>query len=182
MVKPQKPWDDAAKRLIHANPQQFLHWVLKDAIYKELLCLELKNQTREADVLIAATWHGQDVLIHIEFQSTADDFMEQRMLEYSVLARIEYKRPVYSYVIYLRSVHKIARSPLIWTFPTGDEVLRYCFCVINMWEIPAEELLQTNLEILLPFLPLSKDGKSRATTEIMISAIVKDLRDLPGGL
>lgn len=171
-----KSWDDSIKRLVRANPQQFLSWVLKDAQFKDLLSLELKNQTREADALLAATLYGQDILVHFEFQSEKDEIMEQRTLEYSVLAKREHNRPVYSFIIYLRPVKHMAKSPLIWTFPTGDEVLRFHFGVIHLWDIPSEEIRQTGFSGLLPLLPLTKGGNQLATAGTMIDDIVATKR------
>ena len=47
-----KPWDDTMKRLIRAHPQHFVSWVLKGAIFKAALSIELKNWTRETDFLL----------------------------------------------------------------------------------------------------------------------------------
>ena len=53
-----KPWDDNMKRLIRANPQHFVTWILRGAIYKDALSIELKNVTREADFLLDVEYEG----------------------------------------------------------------------------------------------------------------------------
>jgi hypothetical protein len=152
-----KPWDDTMKRLIRAHPQHFVSWVLKGAIFKSALSIELKNWTREADFLLDVIQNDQQMLIHMEFQSREDEDMAQRLLEYNVLATREHGRPVLSCLIYLRKDSKIAESPLIWELPNGEKILYFHFIVIKLWEITAEELIQTNLTGLLPLVPLTKD-------------------------
>jgi hypothetical protein len=153
-----KPWDDTMKRLIRVHPQHFVSWVLKGAIYKAALSIELKNWTREADFLFDVIQNDQQMLIHMEFQSSEDEDMAQRLLEYNVLATREHGRSVLSCLIYLRKDSKIAESPLIWELPNGEKILYFHFIVIKLWEITAEELIQTNLTGLLPLVPLTKDG------------------------
>ena len=153
-----KPWDDTMKRLIRAYPQHFVSWVLKGAIFKAALPIELKNWTREADFLLDVIQNERQMLVHMEFQSHEDEDMAQRLLEYNVLATREHTRPVLSCLIYLRKDSKIAESPLIWELPNGEKILYFHFIVIKLWEITAEELIQTDLTGLLPLVPLTKDG------------------------
>jgi predicted transposase YdaD len=153
-----KPWDDTMKRLIRAHPQHFVSWVLKGAIFKAALSIELKNWTRETDFLLDVIQNERQMLVHMEFQSREDEDMAQRLLEYNVLATREHGRPVLSCVIYLRKDSKIAESPLIWELPNGQKVLYFHFIVIKLWDITADELIQTNLTGLLPLVPLTKDG------------------------
>jgi DNA-binding XRE family transcriptional regulator len=153
-----KPWDDTMKRLIRANPQHFVTWILKGAIFKAALSIELKNWTRETDFLLDVMQNEQQMLMHMEFQSREDENMAQRLLEYNVLATREHGRPVLSCLIYLRKDSRIAESPLVWELPTRQKVLYFHFKVIKLWEITAEELMQTNLAGLLPLISLTKDG------------------------
>jgi hypothetical protein len=60
-----KPWDDTMKRLIRAYPQHFVSWVLKGAIFKDALSIELKNWTRETDFLLDVIQNEQQMLMHM---------------------------------------------------------------------------------------------------------------------
>jgi hypothetical protein len=151
-------WDDTMKRLVRAYPQHFVSWILKGAVFKDALSIELKNWTRETDFLLDVIQNEQQMLVHMEFQNREDEDMAQRLLEYNVLATREHGRPVLSCVIYLRKENNIAESPLIWKLPAGQEMLRFYFIVIKLWEMVAEELIQTDLVGLLPLVPLTKDG------------------------
>ena len=103
------------KRLVRENPQYFVHWLLKGAQFKDFLSIELKSWTIEADTLLCVVLaDGKELLLHIEFQSTDDTNMAQRLLEYNVLATHEHKKNVYSCVIYLRkaNIEKKREQPL----------------------------------------------------------------------
>jgi predicted transposase YdaD len=168
----KKIYDDTMKRLVRENPQAFVTWLLKGATYQSSLSLELKTSTREPDFLLAAVRNGQEVLLHVEFQKQGDTDMAARLLEYNVMVKREHRRPVLSYVIYLRETMQVATSPLVWTFPEEEDILSFRFGVIKLWEISAEEMLQTGLPVLLPLLPLSKDGKRHEIIDTMIRKIV----------
>src|SRR5260370_40303350 len=89
-----KPWDDTMKRLIRANPQHFVSWILKGAIFKAALSIELKNWTRERDFLLDVLQNERQMLVHMEFRSREDEDMAQRLFEYNVIANREHKRAV----------------------------------------------------------------------------------------
>jgi len=170
-----KLWDDTMKRLIRENPQHFVNFFLKRALFKDLLSVELKNRTVEADTVLKVVLDdGKEMLLHIEFQSTDDAKMEQRMLEYNVLATREHKKHVYSCVIYLCEEKDIAESPLVWTTPDGHEILRFYFVVVKLWELSSEDIIEMGLVGLLPLIPLTKDGKQHEVTERMIDKIVAE--------
>jgi len=170
-----KPWDDTMKRLIRENPLHFVNFFLKRALFKDFLSVELKNRTLEADTVLKVILEdGKEMLLHIEFQSTDDAKMEQRMLEYNVLATREHKKHVYSCVIYLREENDIAESPLVWAAPDGYEILRFYFVVVKLWELLSEDIIEMGLVGLLPLIPLTKDGKQHEVTERMIDKIVAE--------
>src|SRR5690348_6923087 len=79
-----KLWDDTMKRLVSTHPQHFVSWLLKGAHFKQLLPQELKNKTREADVIFQVLLNEAEMLLHLEFQSSDDTTMALRLLEYNV--------------------------------------------------------------------------------------------------
>ncbi|HZO71634.1 MAG TPA: hypothetical protein VFB60_05485 [Ktedonobacteraceae bacterium] len=167
-----KQWDDTMKRLISAHPQHFVSWLLKDARFVQLLPQELKNTTREADVIFQVLLNDAEMLLHLELQSRDDTTMALRLLEYNILAVRQYQRPVFSCVLYLRKGYAVAESPLEWQLPNGQPVLTFTFLVVKVWEVAAEEILQTGLVGLLPLLPLTRDGGRHEVIEEMIEHIV----------
>ena len=96
-------WDDSLRKLVHADPQAFVHLVDPEAEYLNAYKEKLKPLTREVDgLLLTQRTDGKLQLIHMEIQSVTDPEMGDRMLVYHVLARTQYHLPVLSCVIYLR--------------------------------------------------------------------------------
>lgn len=96
-----EPWDDSLKTFINENPQDFVSWLLGDVQFKKKLQTEFKTRTIRADGLLEAVQRGKDMLLQIEFQSTNDSTIGERLLEYSFEARRTHKLPVHSCVIYI---------------------------------------------------------------------------------
>ena len=166
------PWDNIMKRLVNANPQAFVKWLVATAIFLRVLDGELKSQHTFADALLEILIDGISGLLHLEFQTEHDEEMEVRLLEYNVLASRQYEhRPVFSFVIYLRKTGKIAKSPFIRRF-ADREVHRFHFQVIKLWEVPAEQLLQMGWQGLLPLVTLAKGGKKPEVVKTMIDRLV----------
>jgi len=70
MDKPvDKPWDDSLRKLVRANPQAFVTWLLGEAQFIKELPDKLKTWKLEVDALLHANFDGKERLLHIEFQS-----------------------------------------------------------------------------------------------------------------
>src|SRR5579872_2919281 len=96
-----KPWDDSLRKLVRANPQAFITWILGEGKFIAGLPEKLKTWKLEVDALLRTYVKGHEMLLHIEFQTCNDLEMAERLLRYNVLLRSEYKLPVVSCVIYL---------------------------------------------------------------------------------
>jgi predicted transposase YdaD len=165
-------WDGVMKRLVRGYAKHFTRWLTEEAVFVRALDIELKNQHLFADALLEVMLRGMPALLHIEFQTYNDPEMEMRLLEYNVLASRQYGHlPVYSFVIYLRIAGEIAESPLVRTFPDGEEIHRFFFRVIKLWEIPAEALLQTGWIGVLPLVTLTDGGKQPEVVREMIDRL-----------
>lgn len=168
-----KPYDDAMKKLVGGNPQDFLSWVLGEAIYTRRLPYELHPESIYADGLIEAVLNDERILAHFEFQSSYDLRMGERLLEYNVLASRQYDYvTVYSYVIYLKDCGNVPQSPFIRVSSTGKEIVRFHYDIIELHKITAEEIQETELVGLLPLLPLTRDGAKHEVIEDMVALLV----------
>src|SRR5258708_33728208 len=123
--KQANPYDNGFKRLMRICIQDLLTWFAKDAIWTGNRSKEFQSVTIDADEMHEIIQCGQTALCHIEAQSGPDADMEQRLLEYSVLAHRYYPLPIESHVIYLRDVGSPPESPLIWLSADGNEILRF---------------------------------------------------------
>ena len=164
-------WDDSLKIFISENPQDFASWLLGEAQVKVKLLTEFKTRTIEADALLEVTLNGEDMLLHIEFQSTNDPTIGERLLGYNYEAKREHKLPVHSCVIYLKNDGTVPESPLKWKLPNGREVLQFHFESVELGKLPTEALRRTGLTGLLPLLILTKGGATREVVEEVISGL-----------
>ncbi len=168
-----KPYDDAMKKLVMGNPQDLVLWVLPRAQFGKQLPYELSVENIYADGLLQVSLHGKEFLLHIEFQSSNDAYIGERLLEYNVLASRQYDfLPVYSCVIYLKNHGDVPQSPFIRELPSGEEIVRFQYRSIELGKLTSEELLQTGLAGLLPLLPLTRDGARREVVEKMIAGLI----------
>lgn len=168
-----KPYDDAMKKLVMGNPQDLVLWVLPRAQFGKQLPYELSVENIYADGLLQVSLDGKEFLLHIEFQSSNDAYIGERLLEYNVLASRQYGfLPVYSCVIYLKNHGDVPQSPFIRALPSGEEIVRFQYRSIELGKLTSEELLQTGLAGLLPLLPLTRDGARREVVEKMITGLI----------
>src|SRR5258708_170660 len=167
-----KPWDDSLKKLVHADPQAFVNWIVADAHFTGERPYELKHWTLEGDALLEVKANRQDMLLQLEFQTSHDPEMDERLLRYNVLARSEHKIPVLSCVIYLLKDGEAPSSPLSWSLPNGQKVLEFHYQSIELADLSPGDLLQSDQPGLLPLLPLTKGGARREIVESMFSGLL----------
>ncbi len=183
------PWDGNLKRLVSEAPQDFISWLMAGAQFESELSPHLQSRNIDADILYRIMIDEQPNLLHIELQTRSDPDMARRLWEYNVLATCRFGLPAYSFVIYLKKDRKIAESPYVWNMQRGQEVHRFSFGVIKLWEISTLELKQLGLKGLLPLLPLTRDGNRQEVVEDVIAGLSparekpnKDLLSLAYGL
>ena len=166
-------YDDSIKKLIDANPQDFVSLVFGNGHFVLALPHELKLLHLYADALFKVMLNDEPLLLHIEFQSGYDPRMQERLLEYNTLASREYGYlPVYSCVIHLKKASSIPLSPFIRQLPAGEEVVRFHYKSVELWKKDAVELLQSGWAGLLPLVPLTHGGTEHAVVEEMIVGLV----------
>ena len=166
-------YDDSIKKLIDANPQDFVSLVFGNGHFVLALPHELKLLHLYADALFKVMLDGEPVLLHIEFQSGYDPRMQERLLEYNTLASRGYGYlPVYSCVIHLKKDSSIPLSPFTRKLPTGEEVLRFHYKSIELWKKDAIELLHSGWAGLLPLVPLTRGGTEHGIVEEMIAGLL----------
>jgi predicted transposase YdaD len=168
-----KPWDNGTKRLLDEATQDFFDWLLQGAFFTGQRSQEFESRQFDADIMHEMLFQGEKMQCNIEFQSGPDPNMELRLLEYCVLAYRRYSCPVYTIVVYLKKGGKVAESPFVIAMPDGEEVLRFNFRVIKVYEIPYEEMLARGLLGILPLVPLALDGARREVVEEVIRRLMQ---------
>jgi len=163
-------WDRTMKQLFGIKPQDFVSWLMPEAELIHELPEELHSRDIETDKLCMIRLNSQELLLHIEFQRRSELKMAWRVWEYNVLATLAYELPALSFVIYLKKDSKIAESPVVWALVTGQEIHRFHFQNIKLWEVDPDILRHRGLVGLFPLLPLTQAG---IRPEIVEEAIVR---------
>jgi hypothetical protein len=114
-------WDMVCKVFAHGYPYALFSLFNIAGTFVQAHTTELKDINRNVDNLLEVVSHGQ----HIEFQSSKDATMAERLLKYNVLIRRQQNLPVLSCVLYLLPDGKVPALPLRWNAPGEPEVLTF---------------------------------------------------------
>jgi len=149
-------YDITTGYLFRQFPDDFVKFVAGDTVENIKLADPVLKQTRLADATAYATIRADDgteteVVVHIEFQTDADNTMPIRMAGYVGRLVDMYRRPIHASVIYLRPQEIVDPGIYQYAFPNKFMVM---YNVFRIWEFDGEELLAEGLLGLLPFTPL----------------------------
>ncbi|TVQ51597.1 MAG: Rpn family recombination-promoting nuclease/putative transposase [Spirulina sp. DLM2.Bin59] len=148
-------YDNSCKFLIETYPADFAAWLIGEPIpLTELKPTELASEPIRADSLLL---QGDDVVLHIEFQTQPDPTMPRRMADYFL--RIQKKFPqkrVKQVVLYLRT----SQSPLVYETQFQCQGMTHRFEVVRLWEQP--QSLFWDVPGLLPLAILSQAAEDNA--------------------
>ncbi|WP_156025469.1 hypothetical protein [Thermogemmatispora carboxidivorans] len=167
------------KQLFSLATQDLITFVLPQALFLRHASGEFLLKTDPplaelgalyADVLSQCLLADQPLLVHIEFQSQADEQMVHRLLMYNILADQRHRCPVYSCVIYLRRC-RVPSAPYRRQLPDTSLVHEFHFGVIPLWECSSQDLLDRQRLGVLPLLPLTREGRSRQVIRAMIERL-----------
>jgi predicted transposase/invertase (TIGR01784 family) len=166
-----KPWDNVLKQLIRKDPHAFTALFLPEARFIKLFPYNLQDANREADALLEVIFHEEIMLLHIEFQTSNDPTMANRLLMYNILARNQYDLPVLSCVINLLKDGVIPKSPLKLTISGDLEVLRFHYQSLELESLSISDILAMKQVGLIPLLPLTQEGIKRENIMAMFQEI-----------
>ena len=129
------------------------------------------TQEREADFLRKVTTkEQQELILHLEFQSTDSPIMDARMLEYYAIHHKKYSLPIKQFVLY------IGRKDIRYmTGKVDTEAIAFRYQMIDIRKFKSAELLESNIpeEILLALL----GNYERATGVEVIRKILAKLNE-----
>ncbi|MBD2364150.1 Rpn family recombination-promoting nuclease/putative transposase [Anabaena minutissima FACHB-250] len=143
-------YDNICKFIAENFKDDLATWLLGSPTkLTEISPTELSNEPIRADSLILM--QSDDLVLHTEFQTDADENIPFRMLDYRVrLYRRFPQKQMHQVVIYLRKT----ASPLITKTDFRLEKTYHEFEVIRLWEQPTDRFIAA--PGLLPFAVLSQ--------------------------
>ena len=149
-------YDITTGYLFRQFPDDFVKFIAGDTAEDIELADPVLKQIRYADATAHATIFSEEgtkteVVVHIEFQTDADDTMPVRMAGYIGRLIDMYRKPVHATVIYLRPQEIDDPGIYHYKFP-NEFTARYN--VLRIWECDGEEILVKRISGLLPLVPL----------------------------
>ncbi len=152
-------YDNTCKYLAENFSIDFTSWLLgKPLPLTKLEPTELSAEPIRADSLIFL--ESSEIILHLEFQTSTDENMPLRMLDYWV--RLHRKFPtkkIHQTVIYLKPTN----SALAYQNSFTLDQTNHQFNIIRLWEQPREALQQ--YQGLLPFVTLAQTANPEEALE-----------------
>ena len=153
-------FDIVSKQLVKDYPADFVRFTFEQESVEVLEVIDTEQPTvesRSMDSLIRVRIHGEEALVHNEFQTgdSTNPPMPRRMAGYIGRAIETYGLPIYSNVIYLRpDAGQKDAGQYVQEREGYRIVLQYK--VIRLTEIEGQAVIEQELWGLLPFAPLMK--------------------------
>lgn len=161
----QQVYDATLKALLNEQPQAMLSFFLNDVVYLHELSETAPKPPLRIDKAYLALYKWIQHIVHIEFETDADNDMPLRMLEYFGILYRRHKKPIISIIVCPFRTH-IADAPL--QIKSGDEILLDMqYRVIRLWTYDAKSYLarhQVHAYALLPTM-------QAATYEVLAQAL-----------
>jgi predicted transposase/invertase (TIGR01784 family) len=161
-------YDNTCKYLAENFPEDISSWLIGDRVtLTELKPTELSVEPIRADSMILLS--NQDLILHLEFQTAADDEMQFRMIDYRVRAYRKFPtKRMRQIVIYLKKT----TSELVFQTTFEIENTLHRFEVIRLWEQPASIFLES--PGLYPFASLTQTDDP----ESILRAVAARIEDI----
>jgi hypothetical protein len=160
--------DQGVKRLAQSRPRDLVAFAVPGAEYLGPLATDLATASQlVADTLFRVRYKGVECVVNLEVEAAPGKEMADRVFLYGSRAYALYRRPVLSVVLWLQKEHggRPPASPWQMGIP-GEGLATWKFRRIELYNTPAEELLQRGLEGfvgLLPLVPFTRGGKRKET-------------------
>jgi predicted transposase YdaD len=117
--------------------------------------VELQDIRRTVDFVYKLQVGEEIYYRHIEFQAERDPEMNQRCFLYNTRMIAQYQAPVITTIIYLFRRRRL-EEPVFRVMVRGQEVNRWQFDCVRMWEMDAQAALDQGLPGLAVLVPLMK--------------------------
>jgi hypothetical protein len=141
------PFDATMKNLAAGFPRDFVTAFDAETTRPvAVLNVDLSTVTTSTDFVVGLGEPPEE-LLHIDFQSSADEGKHADVLVYNALLHRQYRVPVHSIALLLRpaAAHSNLSGAVSYAPSAGRGRMQFEYQVVKLWERPAEELLAGGL-------------------------------------
>ncbi|HLX40866.1 MAG TPA: hypothetical protein VKR42_10045, partial [Ktedonobacteraceae bacterium] len=161
-------YDTTFKDWIHSAAPQAIPFLLPGSTYEGELNVEHTRPSIRADKVFNVNNQGDDSILHIEFETGADNHMASRMHAYNAVLHHDYQKPVISLIIYpFRTT--MAISPLDVS-SAKKNIVTFHFEILPLFKLEAEEILHQHLVAFYPLLP-TMHGANRKLIKLALEEL-----------
>jgi predicted transposase YdaD len=166
----QQPYDTSMKAMLQEDAQEIVSELLPGTIFIDALDIDVLPAVVRADQVYRVLYHDLPHILHLEFQSTSDKEMPERLLHYHVGLLDKYKQPVISLVIYLFEC--ATPIPPFRELSGKREILTFYYQVMELWKLDARQYLQNHTFSMYSLLPTMKNTDGSLLLEALEELIV----------
>ena len=170
-IQPAQQYDASLKDLIEQQAAAILPFFLPGAIYEGTLNVEMIRPAVRADKVFVIRYKGQTHILHLEFETGADNKMAARMLAYNGILYHQYSVPVISILIYPFET-TMAQAPLIIENEDGV-LIHFNFVVLPLFTLEAEHYVHAHATCMYPLLPTMQ-----GVTHQLMQQVMEELAEL----
>jgi hypothetical protein len=148
---PPQAYDTSLKDLVEKQASDILPIFLPGVAYEETLNIEVIRPTMRVDRVYKVKYRNQDYILHLEFQSGADNHTPSRLLVYNAVLYMDYQLPVISIIIYpFRTT--VATSPFC-VKDEEEEFVTFRFRTLRLFEKDARKYVDDHVLCMYALLP-----------------------------
>ncbi len=149
-------YDNSMKSILQEDAAEIVPQLLPGAIFVDVLDIEVLRSTLRADRVYRIYYQDVPHILHLEFQTSGDEEMPQRLLTYHTTLWLNYKQPVISIVIYL--FRTSTPIPPLRELSGSREILVFHYQVIELWTLDARNYVQGHIISMYSLLPAMKNA------------------------
>src|SRR5436309_2778375 len=169
--QPAQQYDASLKDLIEQQAAAILPFFLPGAVYERTLNVEMIRPAVRADKVFLINYKGKKRILHLEFETGADKYMDARMLAYNAIMFHQYHLPVISILIYPFKT-TMAQPPLIIE-NEGELLIHFNFAVLPLFTLDAEQYVRAHATCIYPLLPAME-----GVTHELMQQVMNELAEL----
>ncbi|TMC23957.1 MAG: hypothetical protein E6J34_01290 [Chloroflexi bacterium] len=169
--QPAQQYDASLKDLVEQQAAAILPLLLPGAVYKGTLNVEMIRPAVRADKVFLIDYKGTKHILHLEFETGADNHMAARMLAYNAILYHDQHRPVISILVYPFKT-TMARTPLVIENEDGL-LIHFKFVVLPLFTLDAEQYVRAHATCIYPLLPAME-----GVTHELMQQVMNELAEL----
>ena len=146
------PYDTAQKQWLVRSAPDIVPMLVPGMVYEGVVEQEVMRPMVRVDKIFRVRYHGEEHLLHLEFQTSAESCFGSRLHAYNASLHHRYHIPVETMVIYPFET-TIEPSPFR-VISLGRESVTFRFQTIPLFELHAEECVRRQQFWFYLFLPV----------------------------